>query len=457
MLIDMVTIFEIFRRAKTGEIMKELDFDMKLSKRVAELIKEYDIRFNKEEIITSDNSLVDDVYKAAVDLTLDIGLYVLDTQRVIKFNESEVREAIKTAPSRLVVGEGKDARILVQRKVEDTNPPLIIAGDAGAPVDDNLYFTMAISYLQEPIVDIIDHASIVKVHGMNVESGTPLEAYATRREMRLIREAAKISGRPGIHVIGGESSTTLLGDLAISSEEYLRPTDAHLIPILNEMKTNYNNLGRVVSTLEHGAYNVSLPDPIIGGFARGPEGVAIVHIAEFIIGRLAYFAHYHIGHPIHMTLGSTSTPECLWVINTIGQAVSRNTNFIITGNVWPNAGAGSEMIFDEIVANTIVSVVTGAHPLGVTGTNGKYPHASGLEAKFMGEVAHAVVNAKLKRTDGNEIVLEYLKKYEHKLKNPDLGKPFSELYNQKTLTPNTFWYKMYIDAKRKLNEYSIPI
>lgn len=453
----MLTIWEIFKRAKKGEGMKEIDFDMKLSRKVAELTKEYDIKFNKEEIITTDNTLADDVYKAAIDLTLDVGIYVMDTHSVIKFDESELKEAIRSAPLRLVVGEGKDARVLEQRKIEDAKPPLIIGGDAGAPVDDEMYFKMALSYLKEPIIDIIDHASIVKFHGIDVESGTVLESYATRREMRLIREAARIMGRPGIHIIGGESSTTLMGDIAIMSPEYLRPTDAHLIPVLNEMKTDYNNLGRVVSALEYGVFNVTLPDPIIGGFARGPEGVAIVHVAEFFMGRLIYFADYHIGHPIHMTLGSTSTPECLWVISTVGQAVARNTNFIITGNVWPNAGAGSKMILDEIVANTIVSTIVGAHPLGVTGTNGKYPHASGLETRFMGEVAHAVVRNKLKREDANDIVTHYLRKYEDKLKNPDIGKPFPELYDLETLTPKKFWLDTYLEAKKEIADNGLPV
>ncbi|MGQ4832723.1 MAG: monomethylamine:corrinoid methyltransferase [Candidatus Asgardarchaeia archaeon] len=453
----MLTIWEIFDRAKNGEVMKEFDFDMKLSKRVAELIKEYDIKFNREEIITTDNSLVDDVFKAAVDLMLDIGVYVLDTQRVMKFDDSEVKEAIKNAPSELIVGEGKDARVLKQRKIEDPNPPLIIGGDAGAPVDDKLYFDMALSYLKEPIIDIIDHASIVKVHGLDVEAGTALESYATRREMRLIREAARLSGRPGIHIIGGESSTTLMGDIAIMSSDYLRPTDAHLIPVLNEMKTNYNNLGRVVSSLEYGVFNVSLPDPIVGGFARGAEGVAIVHVAEFIMGRLVYFADYHIGHPVHMTLGSTSTPDCVWVISTIGQSVARNTNYIITGNVWPNAGAGTKMIFDEIAAVAITDAVTGPHPLGVTGTNGKLPNATGLETRFMGEVAHAATKARIKREDANEIVKYYINKYSEKLSNPDQGKTFYELYDVDKMKPKKEWLELYEQAKKEMEDtHSIP-
>ncbi len=437
---------------KDIEIMKEFDFDMKLSKKVAELIKEYDIKFNRDEIITTDNSLVDDVFKAAIDLTLDVGVYVLDTQRVITFDDSEVKEAIKNAPSELIVGEGKDSRILKQRKIEDSEPPLIIGGDAGAPVDDKLYFDMALSYLKEPIIDIIDHASVVKVHGLDVEAGTALESYATRREMRLIREAARLSGRPGIHIIGGESSTTLMGDIAIMSADYLRPTDAHLIPVLNEMKTNYDNLGRVVSSLEYGTFNVSLPDPLIGGFARGAEGVAIVHIAEFIMGRLIYFADYHIGHPVHMTLGSTSTPECIWVISTISQAVARNSKYIITGNVWPNAGAGTAMIFDEIAAVTITDAVTGSHPLGVTGTNGKLPNATGLEARFMGEVAHATVNARIKREDANEIVKYYINKYASKLSNPDPGKSYYELYDAEKVVPKKEWLELYEQAKKEMED-----
>ena len=397
------------------------------------------------------------MFYAAVDLLTEVGLYVLDTGRIISFSEDEIIEAVKTAPREISIGKGRDVRVLKHRKIEGRHPPLIFAGYAGTPISAKYYKPTALSYLKEPIVDAITHASISKVNDLVIESGSPLEIYATRLEMKLLREAIKEARRPGIHIIGGESSSTILGDLAILSNEYLRPTDAHLIWLLNELKTDYNNLGRVLGGKDLGVHNVTLSNTLIGGFARNPEGVAIVSVANNIVGRLIYNASYHITHPVHMFLPGTSNRACLWILSIVGQALSRNTNLISTGNVWTAFGAGTDIIFKEIAAISIVTTVSGLHPLGVVAFDGKKPNATGLEARFMGEVARGVATSRLRREDANEFVLTLLTEYENRLKNPDKGKPFWELYDVKKVKPKEYWLIKYQKAKKDIASKGIPI
>jgi len=453
----LISFYEILRRTEEGPHIDEREFDLKVVARESRrLVREYDIRFNREEIVTSDDSLADDVFKAGFELALRAGFLTVDSRRVIKLSEEEIKEGLRTAPGELLVGQGADARLLYARKVEDSRYPVIMGGQAGAPIPEEFYYQMAISYMQEPIVDTINNGGLAEVKGIEVRTRSPAEALATMAELRYLREAARAAGRPGIHLLAGESSVTCTGDLAVQSEEFLRKTDAHLVPVLNDLKTDYDRLTKAFTFKIYGGFNVALVDPVVGGFLGGPEGVAVGFIASYLLSRVIYMSDYYIIHPIHPKYVSTSTPETMWVLNIVGQAMARNSNFILMGDVWTSNGAGTREVFYEIVANTVTNVVTGSHPLGVSATNGKYPHASGLETRFMGEVARAAV--KLKRSDANEIVKEFLKKYHpERMDRPDIGKPFPELYDMKTITPKGWWLKMYEEARREVMDIGLKL
>ncbi|TDA38227.1 MAG: hypothetical protein DSO08_04480, partial [Candidatus Methanomethylicota archaeon] len=61
----MNSIWEVIDRAETGPYMEERDFDLKVvAKKCRELVKEYEIRFDPNEIVTTDDSMADDVYEA---------------------------------------------------------------------------------------------------------------------------------------------------------------------------------------------------------------------------------------------------------------------------------------------------------------------------------------------------------------------------------------------------------
>jgi methylamine--corrinoid protein Co-methyltransferase len=449
------TIWETIDKAESGRYMEEKDFDLKVvAKRCRELVKEYDIHFDPAEIVTSDDSLADDVYEAGLRLALDAGIFCVDTKRVLRFSEDEIREARLSAPKALTIGQGKDSRLLFARGVEDARMPIICGGQAGAAIPEEWYLQMSLSYMKEPLIDMVNNGGLAVVEGRKVRTKTPLEIQATRRELTMLREAASRAGRGGIHLLAGESSVSALGDLGIASERYMRTSDAHLVALLNELKVDYDRISKVVNFTEYGAHNVTLVDPIIGGYAGGPEGVAVCFIASFLLGRAMYRSEYHIIHPIHFRYMSTSAVECMWNLNIVGQAMARNAPYILMGDVWTSAGAGSEMVFHEIAANTITNVVTGSHPLGCSATNGKYPHATGLETRFMAEVALAAARARLKRGDANRVVVKLASLYKDKQAKPDVGKPFPELYDVNRVVPKPEWEAVYSKMKKEIREIS---
>ncbi|MEM1729996.1 MAG: monomethylamine:corrinoid methyltransferase [Ignisphaera sp.] len=450
----MLSMYSVLQRIEEGVFMEEREFDMRIYSTVKRLVKEFDIVFDRDYIVSVDSSLAKSVFEAGFQLALDVGMYVVDARRVVKFSEEELKYAIKSSPKEIIVGEGRDSRILYARKIEDQRKPIIMGGQAGAPIPEEFYYEMALSYMKELLIDTINHGGLAQVKGIDVRTRSPAEALAAIHELMYLRSAALSAGRPGIHLLAGESSVSCIGDLAIQKPELLRRSDAHLVPILNDLKTDYDRLIKAYTFKAYGGFNVTLVDPVIGGFLGSPEGVAIGFIASFILGRAAYFSDYHIIHPIHPKYVSTTTPETMWLLNIVGQAIG--DTFILMGDVWTSNGAGSYTIFHEIVANTIVNVVTGSHPLGVCATNGKYPNASGLEARFMAQIAYAAT--RFSRGDANEIVKVFLKKYyPHSMEKPDIGKPFPELYNMKTIEPQKWWLELYKKAVKEVEDHGIKI
>ena len=82
-------------------------------------------------------------------------------------------------------------------------------------------------------------------------------------------------------------------------------------------------------------------------------------------------------------------------------------------------------------------------------------HASGLDAKICGEVAHAVGG--MSRDQANEIVTRLVAEYEPELEKKPIGKPFEEVYNLETIEPTPEWAATYGEAKQYLSQLGLGL
>ena len=442
-------------RAREGEYIDPKEFDLRMvSRRIAELEREFDIAFDPECPVPGDPTLPKSLFEAGLRLALETGLLVLDENRVARFSEEELKSALKRARRELMLGEGVDARVLKVRSPGSQDRPFVFGGLAGTPVPLGYFYESALSYVSEPLIDAIDHGSVSQVGQLRIKNYAPSEALAAIEELRALRKALEDAGRPGMHILAAESSVTSVGSLAAMSAGLLKEGDAQLLPILNELKTNYDQLTKAAIGLMRGVHGASLIDPIVGGFARGAAGSAICSVAEIMLAQAAYGASYHLVHPVHIRLQATSTRECIWVESAVGQA-GELLGVPLVGDIWPAHGAGTREVFYEIAANTLAAVASGLNVLGPTPTAGSKPHGTGLEARFMAEVALEAARRGVPPSEACEAVLELLKLYEDKLREPDPGRPFPELYDMAPVRPRPEWEKMYEEAKRELSELGI--
>jgi methylamine--corrinoid protein Co-methyltransferase len=194
-----VGVFEAYNRAKTGPKIEEKEWDYKIIPQNAKRLKEkYGLKFNKEQIIPTDEDMINRIFKAGLEMLVETGVYCMDTGRVIKYTEEEVLYAIKTAPKKVTIGEGRDAVELAGRKGNAPTPPIIQGGPTGAPVSEDLFVALHEGYAREPLVDTIVDGVLQTIWGYDPQPGSPWEIAAVKSEAIFVRAAQARAGRPGM-------------------------------------------------------------------------------------------------------------------------------------------------------------------------------------------------------------------------------------------------------------------
>lgn len=457
---DTKKYLELCERSNTGPKVSKNDWDLDyVIDGVRELVDEYGLSWDKNVLIPKDEKLLDQLFEAGKRLICKTGIYNLTTSRIISLSEDEIDGGLSQMKTELVMGEGKDAVTLYARSIEDKRDPIIWAGNPGCPTPEKIFYENVLSSAKEPIIDLLTCGSLIDVDGFKVRGNHPTEVIATNRELKYLHKALQEVGRPGMGLLAAESAVTEVGDLAAANHNRLRPCDAHLVAIFNELMIDDGNLTRAAYSLDYGMRNASLACTMVGGLAGDAPGATLVMIASIMAANLICLADYHLCHPIHIRDVSTTARGCLWLQSALCQTFAKNAPAIIVCDLWPKSGAMTKEIFYEVAANAIVVTVSGGHLEGVGSADGREPNGTGLEVRFMGEVGKAVTNQGLSREEANKIVLKLLEKYEHLFDEPEkyVGKRFDQAYDMDTVTPLPEWERMYLEVKEEIRGMGLNI
>ena len=447
----MVQILDVMEKALNGKPMSETDYQLRVfAPKVQEKVREHKIKFDPSNPIPNDNSLADDVFEAGMELLIDVGAYCTTSGRVISYTEAEIKNALRTAPSKVHFGEGRDRKALVNRKVGDKTPPWCLLGaGGGACSSDRSFLTLVEGYAEIPETNGITTPAITRVGGMRVRPASPLEILAAQRNAVLAREACNRAGRQGIPIMN--SLATAESDIALAAAMHpkfgMRPSDGYMICCMDPMKVDFARLNKVAVALSLGGPIGMCFGPLLGGYSGGPEGTAVSNVAHHMMGILTYQSSWLLPFTIHLKYVASSSRDMLWVISTMGQAVSRNTHLLSLNLNYTTAGPCTPMCLFETSASVTAAVTAGLsiESLGVA-TNKHEDRTTPVEPRISAEVGHAVAGMKL--SDANELVKKLLGKYESKLKAPPLGKSLYECWDPETRRPSKE-YKGVIKAYKK--------
>lgn len=456
----MVQILDVMEKALNGKPMSETDYQLRVfAPKVQEKVKEHKIKFDPSNPIPNDNSLADDIFEAGMELLIDVGAYCTTSGRVISYTEAEIKNALRTAPSKVHFGEGRDRKALVNRKVGDKTPPWCLLGaGGGACSSDSSFLTLVEGYAEIPETNGITTPAITRVGGMRVRPASPLEILAAQRNAVLAREACNRAGRQGIPIMN--SLATAESDIALAAAMHpkfgMRPSDGYMICCMDPMKVDFARLNKVAVALSLGGPIGMCFGPLLGGYSGGPEGTAVSNVAHHMMGILTYQSSWLLPFTIHLKYVASSPRDMLWVISTMGQAVSRNTHLLSLNLNYTTAGPCTPMCLFETSASVTAAVTAGLsiESLGVA-TNKHEDRTTPVEPRISAEVGHAVAGMKL--SDANELVKKLLGKYESKLKAPPLGKSLYECWDPETRRPSKE-YKGVIKAyKKSMSEMGLEL
>ena len=456
----MITFWDVVERTSRGERMKESDFDAMLYQNVRAVIEKYDIHFDGETAVPSDDGLADRAYQAALELFVNTGFYCTSTQRAVRFTKEEVEEAVRHAKTEYVFGEGRERHVMGQRRVEDPKPPTCIFSHLGVPVKQDLFPKVCLAQAQEQYADAFCCVSLHDTfRGIPIKSGHPVEVAACMWDVTKRREAARLAGRPGLGLYAmvsvGESTSSIIA--AAHPAFGALPRDVPQVGAIAELKVDYERMNKVAFQREAGIGLAGLYGCLMGGYAGGPEGTMLVQIAHFFLGLLAYDVEYHINFPIDIHQTCSTTLPMLWLVSVYCQAVARNSRMLNVCTTMAAGGPATDMLFYEMVNGAIAHTVSGAHSVQGGIARDKYPeHIGPLELRLGAETCHAVARSGMTRVQANKIVKEILARYGDDIPDAPVGQTFSELYALERVKPLGFYEDMYKQKKREIEEVGVP-
>jgi len=327
--------------------MDENAWNMGLFHKMNELTGKYEMEYpNDGSFFNTDDELADRAFRAALEFLVETGVYCTSTGRVLAFTQQEVDAAIREIPAEITVGEGRDARVIKQRRIEEREAINQCPGHH-APWTEELAPLVVKNFAQIPSGDYLEGFNFAEVDGREVY-GMPIEVYAARREVAWLREGIRKAGRPGMAIAYYPINTRAPALLApIDRDCGLRPTDGILLSVLPDVKVEQDYLAAAMVYQEYGSFKVNGGGGgTVGGFAGGLGGAIIESIAKSIVGFLVYrdtICNTGVG-TVRATTGKTMSidPRLIWAGSVVHQALHRNTNTICFGGGGGASGPGTE-------------------------------------------------------------------------------------------------------------------
>ncbi len=452
----MLSLVEIADRMRKGPMMTAKEWDVALFRKMSELAKEFDLKCPSEPSnwINTDDSLADAAWQAAVKFVVEMGCLCLDRERVVKFTEEEVREAIRSMEREVVMGEGKDARVWRQHRVEGTEP-LNVAPGHHAPFTEDLANTVVQNFATIPRLDFLEGFNFPLIDGYEIY-GTPLEAYASKRQVTWLREGVRKAGRPGAAIVYYPISTAASSFLAtIDPVAGLRPTDGVLLSVLPDVKVQYDLMTAALVLQSHGYFGISGSFGIVGGFAGGPEGAIIEGLAKTIIAWMVYRDNLYYNGVEHFSHIS-GVKRCMFPISfarsVVYQATIRNSNGIPMQWPIPVSELCTESHLEELILRSVEATVNGANlyvpRVSRSRMNGGQTPA---DAELMIEASDAAISTRVKRSE----VYPMFKPVITKLManpTPEPGKLITECYDLQRHKPSPEYKELITRVKNEFRD-----
>jgi hypothetical protein len=450
----MIPLLDFERRSLRGKVMKAQDFDLAFAMKVRELVGRHHISFDPDRLVVDDET-ADAVFEAGVDLLAEMGLYQLDTQRVIEYTRDEVLALAAermAKPAEVTMGRGEEEMRIEYRTGDDARPPTLYVGAAGEISEDE-FIPLMTSFARERRVEGMGIAGgITRVGDIAPKAGAPTEVYCGLWEQARLREVLDAVGRPGLSLGLLCTVTTASATIACVDGEFRGPHNTHIgVHIIPEQKINWERLLLAQFCEERGIVPWQSAMSMIGVFCRDGAEAAVGLVAN-MLGQLSY------GHgpicsvfPNHRD-GTWATPACIWAVSAAARASERHIGLAVGSGVVGSIQWGS---------TPIAILQQAAQSLTHTKSGLAYVWLAGFG---MQEILHSAdlmaFACRLSRDDAMELARKILARVDElaKTTEPSTRTPtFRDFYDLETLDPLPAHRAAFDEAREELVRLGLPL
>ena len=447
-------MWEVFQKSKEGPFDRDQNEYLikRFMPKMKEVVNKYGIKWDKNTVVNCDDDFADSVWKAAKEFFIEVGVYNIDTHRVMLFTEEEVDEVLASKQPEYMVGAGFSQRRFGTRKVEDTvNKPFSMFSP-DMSYSHEIHKKAIMAYLKEPLLDGLCAPLLEDFMGEKITSGSPSEVAGSMEHAMNLRDAQRLVGKPDVYTVSVGTAETDEAQIAAANKEWgVRPShlDGRMVSILTEMSTSYSMLNRSYHYRSYGNVAGNLAGAIYGGFAGGAEGTLVLQTAYNIEGACLYGTQWTLNFPFHLKYQTTTGKEMLWIQSVLTQAISRNSNLKFLNNLFANAGPGTDQVYYEAVAHALAIEPSGGNPWGTATCRNKFrDRATPLESRLYHETAQSLFKSRVTREEANIMATKLVEKYEKNIPIDNYGYKIQEVYDMDKIVPR----QKYLDHYKKIKE-----
>jgi len=452
---------EILDRATRGRPVKQFDWESgTVGPKVNEKLRKYGLidTFDSKNPINTDDGLASDFFRAASELAVECGRICLDSGRVIRVTQEELKDAIRNAPPTIAVGASKDRRILQARRPEDKKAPKLCAPLA-ITVSEEAWVPLMQGVAEVEEVDILQGARLKSVMGHQVRSGTPFEVIAGSFNASMQMEALRRARRKGMASTAVISSVTLLGQAGgYGTPKGFDPKkDIAMVISPSPLKTSYDSLNKVAHAVCCEGTILAGSSQVFGDKTNPPESAAILAIASALLEVAIHQSAFASSGLVDVAYNGSCGRGAIWAGSVAFQGLSQGTVLVTNSIVNQVAGPCThQLLLESAVGVMSLSVSGSSMVIAPRSAGGKFTdYLTPLEVKFCGKVLKAASG--LKRSDANEIAKKLIPRYERSLTQAPRGKSFQECYDLKSMRPSAEWSGIYDEVSREVSDLGLPV
>lgn len=446
----MIPTIDFQERVTRGRVMQADDFDLEFAFKVRELIDKYGIKYDPEQLVV-DDATADAVFDAAVELLTEIGLYMMSTQRVVKYEEAEIRQIARESqelPTSVSLGRGDDRMTLRYRRSTDAWAPCCYAGAPGVESTE-CFVPYVQSFIQEECVAGIGIApGVVALGKIEPKAGTLSEVHVALWEQEALLEAARRAGRPKISLGLLCTASTPSATMAVMQPGLRDASNTQIgVHIMPEQKLSWNPLLLSQYCQLWGIEPWQSSMSCIGGMCRDGAEVAVTMVAN-ALGQMSYAKGSTMSYFASHLDGSWATRPAQWAFSAASRASERHMGLAVGTSISGITPAWrTPLTLWQAAAVAVVSTASGMSYAWIAGH-------TGLEARLIDEIMR--VAAGRSADWANDMTQKIMLKVDELLPSVDRMLPFDQAYDLETVQPKPEYEASMLGVRDELAELGMP-